>query len=470
MANWKISDLDPIDPNETGQTEVSSGGQSWRGNLSAWVRGALLTGLSTATNSAIAATDSVLVALGKAQAQITDILASLNSHIGNTTNAHGMTTPGAAIVQAATVVDQRAALGLENHEKIVVTSGGRVTVGTVTDDGIALAQFGGGSSFAKENATLPALGTAFDFGIALTSGNGNWGCWIGNQNTTGNTWIQVGRKDSATAHQLLLQPVGGRLLVGPVTDDNTTLLQVGGGISHATDNAYSFGTAARRATTAYLATNPVIGSDSRLKTDIEEIPGAIAVEICNMATPVTYRYKVGGQEAYEEDEDYEERVPVTEPVEVPKTTVQIVDGKAVQVTTTETVQQPVYDEFPLVDGDGKPVMQLVTPAVMVAETGEEITPAVYAQAIHCEPRMTTVTKTRKVTKYREVEGKRYHAGYIAQEVKAALDAVADRWPPAADLAVWLLSDTSDADSTQMVRMEQMTPILHAAMRYQLAAA
>jgi len=182
--------------------------------------------------------------------------------------------------------------------------------------------------------------------------------------------------------------------------------------------------------------------------------------------PVTFRYCVGGQEAYEEDEPFEEQIQVTTPVEVPKATVQIIEGKAVQITTTETVQQPVYDEFPLVDGDGKPVMQLVTPAVLDEESGEEITPAIYVQAVHREPRLTTVTKTRKVTKYREVEGKRYHAGYIAQEVKAALDAVADRWPPAADLAVWLLSDTTDADSTQMVRMEQMIPIIHSATVWQ----
>ena len=32
-------------------------------------------------------------------------------------------------------------------------------------------------------------------------------------------------------------------------------------------------------------------------------------------------------------------------------------------------------------------------------------------------------------------------------------------------ALCLLSDAADADSTQMVRMEQMTPILHAAMVY-----
>ena len=48
------------------------------------VRAALLTGLSTATNATIAATDSVLVAFGKLQAQIT-------AHVNNTSNPHATT-------------------------------------------------------------------------------------------------------------------------------------------------------------------------------------------------------------------------------------------------------------------------------------------------------------------------------------------------------------------------------------------
>lgn len=137
MANKKISELTAATtPAETDVMPIVQAAATKKATVSAWVRGALLTGLSTATNAAIAATDSVLVAMGKAQAQITAILASLNSHIGNTTNAHGMTTPGAAIVQAATEADQRAALGLANHEKVAVdseggiaTNGGKVAIG-----------------------------------------------------------------------------------------------------------------------------------------------------------------------------------------------------------------------------------------------------------------------------------------------------------------------------------------------------
>lgn len=513
MANKKISELTAATtPAETDVMPIVQSSATKKATVSAWVRGALLTGLSTATNAAIAATDSVLVALGKAQAQIT-------GHIGNATTAHGMTTPGAAIVQAASVADQRAAMGLANHEKVTVNESARLTAngGIRSGDQLELMASGvhawswnttanaGYLSLANEGIGYPLRiskdGSRFIFGGAADNGtdmlqvggavnavgvHGNMfylpDYSIGEHQGDGvfslvrarygfgpeirarvdggtsNRWLKLGLRDNNGVFGTMLDVYEDRIDAwGPV--------QAAGNITQSVDNLWSIGTASRRATTAYLATNPIIGSDSRLKTDIEEIPAAIAADIMQSLRPVTFRYKVGGQEAYEEDEDYEEQAQVTESVEVPKTTVQIVDGKAVQVTTTETVQQPVYDECPLVDGDGKPVMQLVTPAVLNEETGEEITPAVYMQAIHREPRMTTVTKTRKVTKYREVEGKRYHAGYIAQEVKAALDAVADRWPAAADLALWLLSDTTDADSTQMVRMEQMIPIIHAAMRY-----
>lgn len=51
----------------------------------------LLAGLSTATNAAITAADSVLSAFGKLQAQITANLVTLTSHTGNTSNPHSVT-------------------------------------------------------------------------------------------------------------------------------------------------------------------------------------------------------------------------------------------------------------------------------------------------------------------------------------------------------------------------------------------
>lgn len=55
------------------------------------VRDTVLTGLSTATNAAISATDSVLSAFGKLQAQVSAVLSSLNSHVADTSNPHSVT-------------------------------------------------------------------------------------------------------------------------------------------------------------------------------------------------------------------------------------------------------------------------------------------------------------------------------------------------------------------------------------------
>ena len=70
--------------------------QYWRGDKTwrdffADVRAATLTGLSTATNAVVSATDTVLGALGKLQKQVSDNLSTLTSHTGSTSNPHGVT-------------------------------------------------------------------------------------------------------------------------------------------------------------------------------------------------------------------------------------------------------------------------------------------------------------------------------------------------------------------------------------------
>ena len=265
MANWKISDLDPIDPNETGQTEVSSGGQSWRGNLSAWVRGALLTGLSTATNAAITATDSVLVAFGKAQAQIAAILSSLNGHIGNTTSAHGMTTPGAAIVQAATVADQRAAMGLANHQLVSVDAAGNVGVGATTYPWVSsrrVIEISGGYVASVSHAALIGE-TAYN---AYVSDDG---VWVHSQ--TGPSAVFDFNNNTPGGFSWLLAPsgeAGTDAVVYKIMSLDSSGLQIGGTITHTTDNAYSFGTAARRASVVFAARGTINTSDAREKTSV----------------------------------------------------------------------------------------------------------------------------------------------------------------------------------------------------------
>ncbi len=74
-----------------------------------------LTGLSLVTGTAIISTDTVLVAMGKLQKQITDVLTSLNSHTANVSNPHSTT---------------KAQVGLGNVQDVDTTSTTNITEGT----------------------------------------------------------------------------------------------------------------------------------------------------------------------------------------------------------------------------------------------------------------------------------------------------------------------------------------------------
>ena len=267
MANKKISELTAATtPAETDVMPIVQAATTKKATVSAWVRGALLTGLSTAMNSAIAATDSVLVALGKLQAQITAILASLNSHIGNTTNAHGMTAPGAAIVKAATVADQRAAMGLSSTN-------------TAAFKNIAL------------NATLPAVaadrptlisgfgamlfGTTYDKSNQLTSNL----CHDGSAyKYVADGYASMIRQNDGNVEIFTTSLPGlagaGAEIKSQFKLSRGGLLNIGGTITHATDNTHSFGTASQRASVVYAASGTINTSDAREKTSVTALTSA----------------------------------------------------------------------------------------------------------------------------------------------------------------------------------------------------
>jgi hypothetical protein len=71
-------------------TSFWSGTKTFR-DLATDVRAVVLTGLSLITATAVTATDTILVAIGKLQAQITANLSTLTSHTGNVSNPHSTT-------------------------------------------------------------------------------------------------------------------------------------------------------------------------------------------------------------------------------------------------------------------------------------------------------------------------------------------------------------------------------------------
>lgn len=102
--------------------------QYWRGDKT-WqsfataVRASVLTGLSTATNAVIAATDTVLSAFGKLQRQISDNLTTLTSHTA-ATEAHGAT--GAVVGTTNTQTLTNKTLDAPTVTGITDLTGGRI--------------------------------------------------------------------------------------------------------------------------------------------------------------------------------------------------------------------------------------------------------------------------------------------------------------------------------------------------------
>ena len=114
------------------------------------VRAVILTGLSLVTNAVISATDSVLIAFGKLQAQITANLSTLTSHTSNTSNPHATT---------------KAQVGLTNVADVDTTNASNIVSGTLSDSRLSSAvttqgnTFNGVSQLVKLDASakLPAI-------------------------------------------------------------------------------------------------------------------------------------------------------------------------------------------------------------------------------------------------------------------------------------------------------------------------
>ena len=129
-------------------TDLSEGTNEYF--TAARVRVVVLTGLSLATNAVISATDTVLSAFGKLQAQITANLSTLTSHTSNTSNPHSVT---------------KAQVGLGNVADVDTTNASNIASGTLSDSRLSSAvtkqgnTFNGASQLVQLDASakLPAV-------------------------------------------------------------------------------------------------------------------------------------------------------------------------------------------------------------------------------------------------------------------------------------------------------------------------
>jgi hypothetical protein len=129
-------------------TDISEGTNEYF--TAARVRAVVLTGLSLATNAVISATDTVLSAFGKLQAQITANLSTLTSHTSNTSNPHATT---------------KAQVGLSDVPNVDTTNASNIASGTLADARLTSAvttqgnTFNGASQLVQLDASakLPAV-------------------------------------------------------------------------------------------------------------------------------------------------------------------------------------------------------------------------------------------------------------------------------------------------------------------------
>lgn len=129
-------------------TNISEGTNEYF--TAARVRAVLLTGLSLVTNAVISATDSVLVAFGKLQAQITANLSTLNSHVADINNPHAVT---------------KSQVGLGNVANVDTTNASNISSGSLSDSRLSANVTLQGNTFnaasklvqLDANAKLPAL-------------------------------------------------------------------------------------------------------------------------------------------------------------------------------------------------------------------------------------------------------------------------------------------------------------------------
>ena len=221
------------------------GDKTWQ-DLATAVRAVVMTGLSTATSTAVAATDSILAAIGKLQAQI----ASLgSSKLDATATAAAATKLATARLINGVNFDGSANITVEDGSKLPL-AGGTITGPTTLIDSVKL-QFGSGADLALwHNGTHSYIDQ-----------NGTGNLYIRN-NVTGGTILFYADNTGGTS-QLVAQ-----LGVGT---DNAAYLYAGGATKLYT-------TAAGVSVTGTLtaSSNITAYSDVRLKANIEIIPDALA--------------------------------------------------------------------------------------------------------------------------------------------------------------------------------------------------
>ena len=220
------------------------------------------------------------------------------------------------------------------------------------------------------------------------------------------------------AKTLFSSPEGGssqmRFATKNTSDANAIyryVIDSDGSILPYSSNSYDIGKTGQQIRNIYSANAVTVGSDRRLKTDIEDTP--LGLDFINALRPVAYRLIVGDRTVTMEQETDENGEPLF---------VDVQDGTEQVRVGMDEHGEPIFEERPV---------------------------------IRREPKLRETVTTRP--------GARTHYGLIAQDVKETLDSVA----PGVDFAGWVLEDKNDPDSQQALRYEQfIAPLIKAVQEQQ----
>ena len=285
--------------------------------------------------------------------------------------------------------------------------------------------------------------------------------------------------------------VGGGYVVCTVADVVIGILsgdsvQLGSGAFRPqTDNAVTSGKNGNRWSAVWAANGTIQTSDLTDKTDIARIDGALAARFVQGLNPIMYRWIVGGQKVEQIEDGYDEQEieveekyledvqePVTEEVEVDhiEEQLELVGGQAVRrlVPVKKKEQRPVGTWVPVVDENGAPVMRHTGTRERTVGRGllkRKVFDPIMEPVQHFVPTMRTVqvertrttTRIERKPRYKtlttEIPGKRMHAGFGAQDIKALMDKLG------IDCGLWVL----DEQGKQHMRPDQLIPFLAAAL-------
>lgn len=214
--------------------------------------------------------------------------------------------------------------------------------------------------------------------------------------------VKTSLDGSAWAEALVITGSGQ---VGLGTPTPAHRLSVAGNVAPATDNAHTLGASGLRWASVWAANGTIQTSDSRDK-QVERPLGSEALALLDAIDPVLFRWHEGGKELIELCREFSDS-----------------DG-----------------QFSNSDGQFS----------NIADSGEI---QKISGASHCSQTPISVSSA-----YVSRPGQRAHAGFIAQDVKRALDA------QGLDFGVWGIEDVGNPDSRQWLRPDQLIAVLWAATK------